>query len=214
MLLAAGLCLGAFFATVVWVFGSGSTVTPAAAEFDRSISLWLAQLREHGPTGRMVEVSALGAPAGVASFAILMGWVLYKERDWLAFAHLVTGLVSASVISRLLQYIWDRPRPETLLSYLTVTKGSFPSAHLFGAAACYITLAFLWARHSRDRATEVFAYATTTLLVLAIGFTRVYLGAHHTTDVIAGLAGGWAWGLAVAAIFSLWYPDARASPRR
>jgi undecaprenyl-diphosphatase len=128
----------------------------------------------------------------------------------------VTALVSASVLSRLLQFVWERPRPETLLSYITVTKHSFPSAHMFGAAACWFTFAFFYARYSGGRTTEIVAHVLAALLVAAIGFTRVYLGAHHTTDVIAGMAGGWAFGLLVAAVFSLWYPEHPAArpPRR
>lgn len=217
MLGAAGFCLAIFFATIAFVFEGSNVVTPVAAEFDRSISLSLAHFRDNdGPTGRMVEVSALGSPAVVGVLAIIMALAFLKRRDWLGLAHLTTLLISASVLSRLLQYIWDRPRPETLLSYLSVTKGSFPSAHLFGAAACYVTLAFLYARYLGGRSTEILVHALAALLVVLIGVSRVYLGAHHTTDVIAGMAGGWAYGLLVAAIFSLWYPDPRAPrpPRR
>jgi undecaprenyl-diphosphatase len=211
MLFAAGACLSIFFATVAWVFEGANVVTPAAAEFDRSISLALAKFRETGPTGRMTEISAAGSPAVIAIFAVVVGSVILRSRDWLGFAHLVTALFSASVLSRLLQFLWDRPRPETLLPYLTVTKHAFPSAHLFGAAACYVTFAFFYARYSSGRATEVVAHALAALLVVLIGFTRIYLGAHHTTDVIAGIAGGWAYGLLVAVVFSLWYPADHAS---
>ena len=207
MLGAAGLCFVIFLATIAFVFDGTNVVTHVAAEFDRSISLSLAHFREHGPTGRMVEVSALGSPVVVVIFAIVMGVELLESRDWLGFAHLTTALLGASLLSRLLQHVWDRPRPETLLPYLVVTKGSFPSAHLFGAAACYSTFAFFYARYAGRRATEIAAQVLAALLVVLIGSTRVYLGAHHTTDVIAGIAGGWAWGLLVAALFSLWYRD-------
>jgi undecaprenyl-diphosphatase len=210
LLFAAGACLAVFFATVAWVFDGTNAVTPAAAEFDRSISLALAHFRETGPTGRMTEISAAGSPAVVAIFAVVVCSVLLKSRDWLGFAHLAFALLSASVLARLLQYVWIRPRPDTLLPYLTVTKHSFPSAHLFGAAACYVTFAFFYARYSGGRATEIVAHLLAALLVVLIGFTRVYLGAHHTTDVIAGIAGGWAWGLLVALAFSLRYPADQA----
>lgn len=213
MLGAAGVCLATFFATIAFVFEGSNVVTHVAAEFDRSISLLLAQFRENdGPTGRMVEISALGSPAVVGVLALIMSLEILKSKDRLAFAHLTFLLLSASVLSRLLQHVWDRARPETLLSYLSVTKGSFPSAHLFGAAACYVTLAFLYARYSGGRATAIVVHVLAVLLVMMIGLARVYLGAHHTTDVIAGIAGGWAYGLLVAAIFSLWYPDP-AAPR-
>ena len=213
MLGAAGASLAIFLATIAFVFEGSNDVTDVAAEFDRSISLWLAELRDRGgPTGRMTEISAVGSPAVVLIFAIVMSLELIKARDWLAFAHLTTLLVTASVLARLLQFLWERARPETLLPYLTVTQHSFPSAHMFGAAACWFTFAFLYARYSRGRATEIAAHVLAALLVSLIGLSRVYLGAHHTTDVIAGVAGGWAYGLLVAAVFSLWYPDS-AAPR-
>jgi undecaprenyl-diphosphatase len=211
MLFAAGACLAIFFATVAWVFDGANAVTPAAAEFDRSISLALAHFRVTGPTGRMTELSAVGSPAVVGILAIVVCWLSFESRDWLGVAHLAFALLSASVVARLLQYVWIRPRPETLLPYLTVTKHSFPSAHMFGAAACYVTFAFLCARYSRSRTTGIVAHALAALLVVAIGFSRVYLGAHHTTDVVAGTTGGWAWGLLVAVIFSRWYPADHAS---
>lgn len=213
MLGAAGACLAIFFATIAFVFEGSNVVTHVAAEFDRSISLALARFREDdGPTGRMTELSAVGSPLVIGIFAVVLASVIVRARDWLGLAHLVTVLLSASVLSRLLQYLWERPRPETLLSYLTVTQHSFPSAHMFGAAACYVTFAFFYARYARGH--ELVTHALAALLVAAIGFTRVYLGAHHTTDVIAGMAGGWAFGLLVAAIFSLWYPDPTRPPGR
>jgi undecaprenyl-diphosphatase len=214
MLAAAGLCLALFFATVAWVF-EDANVAPATAEFDRSLSLALAQFRDSGgPTGRVTEISALGSAPVLGIFALLVYSLILRSKDWLGFAHLTTTLLGASLLSRLLQHVWDRPRPETLLSYITVTKGSFPSAHMFGAAACYFTFAFFYARYAGGRGTAISVHVLATLLVLLIGTTRVYLGAHHTTDVIAGIAGGWAFGLAVAALFSLLYPDPLAPPPR
>lgn len=209
---AAALCVALFFATVAWVF-EDARVAPAAAEFDRSLSLALAQFRDNGgPTGRMVEISALGSAPVLGVFALLVYSLVLRARDWLGFAHLTTALLGASLLSRALQHVWDRPRPETLLSYITVTKGSFPSAHMFGAAACYFTFAFFYARYAGGRGTAIAVHVLATLLVMLIGSTRVYLGAHHTTDVVAGIAGGWAFGLVVAALFSLRYPDPLAPP--
>ena len=214
MLGVSAACLALFFATVAFVFEGSNAVTHVAAEFDRSISLALARIRDNdGPTGRMTELSAVGSPLVIGVFAVVLASVLLKAKDRLGFVHLVTVLLSASVLSRLLQYAWERPRPETLLSYLSVTEHSFPSAHMCGAAACYVTFAFFYARYSSGRATELVAHALSALLVVLIGVSRIYLGAHHTTDVIAGMAGGWAFGLLVAAIFSRWYPDP-AAPRR
>lgn len=210
MLGAAAVCLAIFVATTAWVFDHGNVVSAAAADFDRSVSVGFAQMREPALTGRVVEMSALGSAPVLAIFALVVYSLVIRAKDWVGFAHLTSTVLGASVLSRLLQHVWDRPRPDTLLSFVVVTKGSFPSAHLFGAAACYATFAFFYARYAGGRATEIAVHALAALLVILIGTTRVYLGAHHTTDVIAGIACGWAWALIVAAIFTFWYRDPHA----
>lgn len=205
LLCLSGVCLAVFFATIAYVFEGANVVAPAAAEFDHSISVALAQLREPALTGRVIEVSALGSAPVLAVLALVAYSVILMARDWLGFAHITTTVLVGSVLSRVLQHVWDRARPETLLPYIVVTKGSFPSAHLFGAAACYFTFAFFYARYAGGRAKELAIHLVAGLLVVLIGSTRVYLGAHHTTDVIAGIAGGWAWALLVAALFTPWY---------
>lgn len=211
MLCAACICAWGFFAVTDYVFDDArGKVGPAA--FDRPIAQFFLESRSPALTGRVVEVSALGSAPVLAVFALLAYSVVLLARDRLGFLHLSIALLGASLWSRLLQGLFERARPEDLLSFVVVTKGSFPSAHMFGAAACYATFAFFYARYAPRLGAEVACYVVASVIVLLIGATRVYLGAHHATDVMAGIAAGAAWAFLVAAIFSLWYRPAGARP--
>ena len=201
-----------FIAVTAFVFDDTGQVAWSAAQFDRSIAHSLQQYRTPALTGRVIEVSALGSAPVLVVFALLAYSVILRTRDRLAFFHLTIVLLGAGVWSRLLQHLFERERPDTLLPFLVVTKGSFPSAHLFGATACYVTFAFLYARYARGFATGLASYVVAFVLIALIGATRVYLGAHHTTDVIAGICGGAAWGFLVTAMLSRGYAAWGARP--
>jgi membrane-associated phospholipid phosphatase len=202
MLGIAFLCACGFFLVADLVFDGGREVE---VPFDQHVAQFLQQFRSEAFTGRVGEVSALGSAPVLAMLALLAYSVILGARDRIGFAHLSIALLGASVWSRLLQALFDRERPENLLPSIVVTEGSFPSAHTFGAAACYVTFAFFHARYAARLGAKVAGYVFALVLVVLIGVTRIYLGAHHATDVIAGICAGAAWAFLVAAIFLPWY---------
>jgi undecaprenyl-diphosphatase len=84
---------------------------------------------------------------------------------------------------------------------------SFPSGHTFSSAAVYLTVAFLAARRLRRRWLRILTVVGSVLLVLGIGVTRLYVGAHYLSDVVAG----WAGGLGVA-LLCAWLDERWAAP--
>ena len=205
MLSVAGICALGFAVVTELVFDGVHNGAAGPVAFDQPFAHALQRLRTPALTGRVIEISALGSAPVLLVAALFAYTVILRAKDALGFFHLTTTLLGAGIFSRLLQHLFDRTRPDDLIPIIVVTKGSYPSAHLFGAAACYATFAFFYARYARGLAAGVASYLAATAIVLLIGVTRVYLGAHHATDVMAGIAAGASWAFLVAAVFSLWY---------
>jgi undecaprenyl-diphosphatase len=108
----------------------------------------------------------------------------------------VATIVSGLVFSLLLKAGFDRPRPDLVPHGSHVHTASFPSGHAAMAAVVYLTLAAVLTRVLPHRAQRVLAVVLALVVTLAVGFSRVYLGVHWPTDVLAGwlVGGGWAAG--------------------
>lgn len=92
--------------------------------------------------------------------------------------------------------LYHRPRPDLVPHGAFVYSGSFPSGHSTLSAATYLTLAMLVASLETRRRTKALAYSLAAALVVAVGFSRVYLGVHWPSDVLAGWCLGATWALA------------------
>ena len=105
-------------------------------------------------------------------------------------AVLILALGGAGVINALLKLVFQRPRPE--LAFVHLETYSFPSGHAAVATATFATLAFVLGRRSGRGRTIAIAAAAIALIVL-VGFSRLYLGVHYLSDVMAGTSFGLAW---------------------
>jgi undecaprenyl-diphosphatase len=90
---------------------------------------------------------------------------------------------------------FERPRPDIIVHELYRSTASFPSGHATMSALVYLTLAALVVRVIRDRRLKASVLAVAVLLTGLVGVTRVYLGFHWPSDVLAGWALGAAWAL-------------------
>ena len=99
--------------------------------------------------------------------------------------------------------LFARPRPEVVPHLVEVNSLSFPSGHSLNSAIVYLTLGVLIARSFEERSARVFTIGTAALLVLTIGFTRVYLGVHFPSDVLGGWTVGAAWALVMGMLASV-----------
>lgn len=146
-----------------------------------------------------VDVSALGGGTLMWLFGIAgLVWLLYRhkraEAGWIA-----VSLIGASLIDNGLKAWIARPRPALVPHLAQVTDASFPSGHAMVSAALYLTLALMLADGAKGWAPRVALVAFASLIVVLIGCTRVFLGVHWPSDVLAGWLFGTAWALAVFA---------------
>lgn len=166
------------------------------ARFDLASARWGATHATIGSTAVLRRLSLLGGTAGVVFVAVAAGLVEYRRLPDRA----VPALLAATVLGQFavtngIKEIVERARPD--ISQLTGFAGSsFPSGHASAAAATFAVVALLAGRRRSRSARAVIAGAAVAVAVIVAG-TRVLLGVHWLTDVLAGLAVGWAW-------FALW----------
>ena len=158
--------------------------------WDVDLARWL---HEHSSPA-LVDVFDVVTWAGNAIVLGLLTAVVLAvliRRRALEQAMLLVGVAGGlEILNALLKLLFHRPRPE--LAFIHLDTYSVPSGHAAGSAAIYTALAVLVARRLRPRGRVLVALGTTALL-LVIGFSRLYLGAHYLSDVLAGLTLGLAW---------------------
>jgi len=132
---------------------------------------------------------ALLAPLSIA-FVLLRRWK--RPSDDIALVVIAAG---SAVLPSVVKLIVARPRP-TLEHLSHLTTLSFPSEHTTQAAAVYLTIAIMLSK-GLNRGWREMVIVVALLIALAVAWSRVYLGVHYPTDVIAGLLLGWSWALLV-----------------
>ncbi|MEO6712896.1 MAG: phosphatase PAP2 family protein [Mycobacteriales bacterium] len=152
----------------------------AAANSSDTATLWLSTLSHFGGTDGVV------APA-----LLIAGYEILRHRAWSVLGFLTLTVGGQFAVSNAVKWTVERARPD-LLQLGGFAGTSFPSGHATAAAASYAAFALVLSRrHSRRTAALLAAVATA--IAFATAATRVLLGVHWTTDVIAGVFLGWAW---------------------
>lgn len=119
-------------------------------------------------------------------------WLQGRGRTmWLLLGAVVGGLL----VSTAFKAGFSRPRPDLVPYEAEVYSASFPSGHSMMASVTYLTLAVLLAHGQRKRVLKVYLILIAVFVSVAVGVSRVYLGVHWPTDVLAGWSAGAAWAL-------------------
>jgi undecaprenyl-diphosphatase len=141
------------------------------------------------------DVTALGSGTLTGLFAFaLLGYLFLTGRPWAALFVGVAVLGSWGLNEGLKDW-FARERPTIVPHLMTATEPSFPSGHTMISATLYPTLAELFGRLLTRRRARVYLMGLAIGLAGLVGFTRVYLGVHYPTDVVAGLCLGLGWAL-------------------
>lgn len=148
----------------------------------------------------MRDLTALGGVTVLTLVAVLaVAFLLTRGRIRQAFyTALATG--GGAIFGKILKTLFARERPEVVPHLVEVHSLSFPSGHSMNSAIVYLTLAVMLSRTFEDRRSRIFVIGVAALLVLTIGFTRLYLGVHYPTDVLGGWTVGATWALAMGLI--------------
>lgn len=168
---------------------------------DRPVLRFVVRHREPWLNTLVKAVSALGSSVLIVPLVIVVGLVWRSRRgSWRPLLLLGGAWAGAEALWGLLKAVVGRPRPPTALAVGHFTGSAFPSGHATVATAVWGMLAALAALATTRWAGKVAGWAAAVLVALLVGLSRIYLGAHWLTDVLAGWALGALWLFALLAI--------------
>ncbi len=200
MLAGAALLCVLVFAILAWQLQMNGLTA-----FDGAITGWVRADITPGLTSWMILITDLGSldfATALAAFTVLL---LFARREWGEGLGVAAASLGSWLLYSSLKLIFQRPRPD--LPHLVPAGGySFPSGHATATAALFFTLALVYCRHSGSRSGRVLVLSIAALLALLVGISRVYLGVHYPSDVVAGWAAG---GLLAIVIAMLLRPGSR-----
>ncbi len=151
----------------------------------------------------MRDITALGSTTVLTLITAAVVGFLVMDRKAGAALFVIVAVAGGGALSYLLKIGFDRPRPDLVAHLVDVHTLSFPSGHAMGAAVTYLTLAALIVRTERRRRLKAYVLFIAVSLTLIIGLSRIYLGVHWPTDVLAGWCAGSAWAL-ICWLAALW----------
>lgn len=159
--------------------------------FDSSVRAAVHAYASPALTRLMFAISFLGSGGLIAS--ALLAFALFRQVKWRRAAiWLVVTLAGALVLDLTLKFAFHRARPVPFFGPVPRTY-SFPSGHSLFSFCFYGVLAGLLARRAQSTSLRVSIWLAAALLVLAIGLSRIYLGVHYPSDVLAGYLAGAIW---------------------
>jgi membrane-associated phospholipid phosphatase len=193
-----GLPLGAALVVLTagaWAFGAiaeemaeGDTI-----RYDQRFADWLHQ-RATDPLTDVVRVVTWSGNGGFLALVVVAAVLVLSRRHLMTDAVFVLlAFAGAEVITFGMKQGFRRDRPFFEDPLATASSFSFPSGHALVSLAVYGSIALVVAGHARSRRLAAAVLALAAIWILAIGFSRLYLGVHFLSDVLAGYAAGAAW---------------------
>lgn len=197
--LLAALAVGALTEEVLGHYG--------LARADAHVTAWLVAHRTDWLTNVLRVVTWLGSLAVIIPAGVLAGlFFVLRGHRWWPVAVLASTIAGAVGLYNIVKHLVGRPRPPPAIWIGHFSGASFPSGHAAQSVACYLTLAVL-VSVGRSLRVKIAVYGVAALVVVIVGGSRIYLGAHWLTDVLGGYALGAAWvAMVLAVVLTVWPP--------
>jgi undecaprenyl-diphosphatase len=178
-----------------WAFAAlaGHVTSGGTQTFDDAVLRWLGDRRVPTLDAIMLDITALGTSSVVTMVVGVAALFLWLNQHKHSAILLLVATFGGVLLNNLLKAGFGRPRPDIIPWGAKATFYSFPSGHAMSAAVVYSTVAYLAARLQRTHAARLALMAVAALVILLICVSRLYLGVHYPSDVIAGVIIGLAW---------------------
>jgi undecaprenyl-diphosphatase len=161
--------------------------------------------------GLVRDITALGGTAVLTLLTALVVVFLLVAGRWQVALFVLVAVGGGQIVSTLLKLGIDRPRPDLVSHLMVETSRSFPSGHAMMSAVTYLTLGSLLARIVPERRLKIFFIAVAVFLTAIVGISRVYLGVHWPSDVLAGWCAGFVWAIGCWLV-ARWWLKSRDTP--
>ena len=163
-------------------------------QFDVALLDWLHARATATGYAVFNAISLLGSPVMLTILALAVALLLAARREWIVLAGWLAAFAGGGLLDVVLKLVIRRPRPPGAAAFLQHFSWSFPSGHAMASLIGYGMLAYvltlLWIHH---RSAQIAVVLGAALLIIAIGFSRLYLGVHYFSDVVGGYAAGVLW---------------------
>lgn len=182
-----------FFAWLADKVGAGET-----ANFDETIRAEIPSAASPTLTFIMEAASFLGSTVFLLILGTVVFAVIYKLKRRRPAVIFAITTVGAGLLIASLKMLFRRSRPEPFFDTILPASFSFPSGHALGSFCFYLALAAIITARIESRFYQILIWLVASFLVLLIGISRIYLGVHYPSDVIAGYAVGLIWVITIA----------------
>jgi undecaprenyl-diphosphatase len=162
-------------------------------QFDDGVMRWIASHQAKPVQTAMLEITSLGTGTVVGMIVLIAGVFLWLNSHKHSALLLMAATLGGLVLDNLLKVGFNRPRPHIFEWGTYAMSSSFPSGHAMSSTVVYTTVAYLAARLQQNLASRILTMALAALMIIAICFSRLYLGVHYPSDVLAGVLIGLAW---------------------
>jgi len=181
-------------AASLWAFGAiAEELLEGDTGYDQRLADWLHNHSTETRTDVFHVITWIGNFSTLLAVTLLAAGILWRRGERTDAVFVGLALAGAQVLSTGMKLGFQRDRPFFPDPLSTESTYSFPSGHSLVSLAVYGSIALVLARRLRTRAQRAVLLSAVGLLVAAIGFSRLYLGVHFLTDVLAGFAAGAAW---------------------
>jgi len=175
--------------------------------FDQPILLLIARWRSPALTLVMKLLTDFGGTGSLTLLTTLLATVLFLKHYKKEASLLIGAMLSGVLVSQTLKHLINRVRPQIISHLVVATSPSFPSGHAMNNTIFYLLLTYLSWRIFKNKELSFVVAFVGGLLVALIGFSRLYLGVHYPSDVIAG------WMLGVLVGFGSIFLATKSSPQ-
>jgi Membrane-associated phospholipid phosphatase len=181
-----------FFAWIAGEVFEGDT-----AAFDDSIRLYVHTFAGQHTTSAMIFLSFLGSTIFLTGASVVIALLFVWLRRYRSAILFSATMLGASILNYVLKIAFARTRPIPYFDLPAPESFSFPSGHALCSACFYGVLAWLFATRANSLASRILAWFAAGMMIFLIGLSRIYLGVHYPSDVIAGYLAATFWALAV-----------------